>query len=240
MAVDKSDDRVQQMFGAIAHKYDRMNHLLSMNVDRYWRRRTVRKVCPEDKGPILDVCTGTGDLALAYWRVTQGRVPIIATDFCPEMLDIGRQKQQAAGINGSLEFRQADTQQLPFPDNEFQLVTVAFGLRNVADTNQGIREMTRVCRAGGRVAILEFSMPSWQPFKAIYGWYFRQVLPRIGQWLARNDESAYSYLPESVGEFPYGKALAQRLSEAGLVDVRFHPLTFGIATLYVGTKPEDG
>merc|ERR1712188_12127 len=108
--------------------------------------------------------------------------------------------QQAAGINGSLEFRQADTQQLPFPDNEFQLVTVAFGLRNVADTNQGIREMTRVCRTGGRVAILEFSMPSWQPFKAIYGWYFRQVLPRIGQWLARNDESAYSYLPESVGE----------------------------------------
>lgn len=237
MVVDKSDDRVQQMFGAIAGKYDRMNHLLSMNVDKYWRRWAVGKVPPDDSGPILDVCTGTGDLALAYWNVTQGAVPIIATDFCPEMLDVGREKQQAAGINDSLKFVQADTQQLPFSDGEFQIVSVAFGLRNVSDTDQGIREMARVCRSGGKVAILEFSMPAWQPFKSVYGWYFRRVLPRVGQWLARNNEAAYSYLPESVGEFPYGQALADRLSKAGLKDVCFYPLTLGIATLYVGKKP---
>ena len=237
MVVDKSDDRVQQMFGAIAGKYDRMNHLLSMNIDKYWRRWTVGKVPPGESGPILDVCTGTGDLALAYWKVTQGAVPIVATDFCPEMLDVGRQKQQEAGINDSLRFLQADTQRLPFADEEFQLVSVAFGLRNVSDTDQGIREMARVCRSGGKVVILEFSMPSWEPFRSVYGWYFRRVLPKVGQWLARNNEAAYSYLPESVGEFPYGQALADRLSQVGLKDVRFYPLTLGVATLYVGRKP---
>jgi len=116
------------------------------------------------------------------------------------------------------------------------LVTVAFGLRNVADTDQGIREMTRVCLPGGKVAILEFSMPRWQPFKAIYGFYFRNVLPKIGQWLARNREDAYAYLPESVGQFPSGEELAERMRDAGLSNVRFYPLTLGIATLYVGTK----
>lgn len=237
MVVDKSDDRVQQMFGAIAGKYDRMNHLLSMNIDKYWRRWTVGKVPPDDSGPILDVCTGTGDLALAYWKITKGSVPIVATDFCPEMLDVGRQKQKEAGINDSLRFLQADTQQLPFADEEFQLVSVAFGLRNVSDTDQGIREMARVCRSGGKVAILEFSMPAWEPFKSLYGWYFRRVLPKVGQWLARNNEAAYSYLPESVGEFPYGQALADRLIDVGLKDVHFYPLTLGVATLYVGRKP---
>jgi demethylmenaquinone methyltransferase/2-methoxy-6-polyprenyl-1,4-benzoquinol methylase len=214
-----------------------MNHLLSMNVDRYWRGWTVRKVRPSGTGPILDVCTGTGDLALAFWRATDGSVPIVATDFCPEMLDVGRQKKEAAGINGTLEFIEADTLQLPFSDDHFQLVTVAFGLRNVTDTQRGIEEMVRVCRPGGRIAILEFSMPGWQPFKSVYGWYFRSVLPRVGQLMTRNDEAAYSYLPDSVQEFPYGESLAEQLREAGLKDVQFHPLTLGIATLYVGTKP---
>ncbi len=123
-----------------------------------------------------------------------------------------------------------------FDSDQFQIVSVAFGLRNVNDTDRGLREMTRVCRPSGRVAVLEFSQPSRQPFKALYGWYFRNVLPRIGQWFTRNKSQAYDYLPASVGEFPSGSALADRMRQAGLRDVWFRPLTFGVATLYVGTK----
>ncbi|MCA9173761.1 MAG: bifunctional demethylmenaquinone methyltransferase/2-methoxy-6-polyprenyl-1,4-benzoquinol methylase UbiE [Planctomycetales bacterium] len=236
--VDKSGAKVQQMFREIAPKYDRMNHLLSLNTDRYWRWRTIRLVPPRGEAPILDICTGTGDLALAYARRTGGRVPVVATDFCPEMLEIGEQKRVAAQLpETSLTFREADAQALPFEDGRFQIVSVAFGLRNVADTDQGLREMTRVCQSGGRVAVLEFSQPRWQPFKWMYGWYFRNVLPRIGQWLARNDSNAYQYLPDSVGEFPAYEALAERMRQAGLTDVRFYPLTLGVATLYVGAKP---
>jgi demethylmenaquinone methyltransferase/2-methoxy-6-polyprenyl-1,4-benzoquinol methylase len=236
MAVDKSSERIRQMFASIANRYDRMNHLLSMNIDRYWRWRTVRKVHPHGPAPILDVCTGTGDLALAYWREAGGEVPVFATDFCHEMLEIGRRKQKASGINGTLSFLEADTLELPFPADHFQIVTVAFGLRNVADTDRGLREMRRVCRPGGRVAILEFSLPRIQPWKFLYGWYFRCVLPRIGQCLARNEESAYVYLPTSVGEFPDGESMANKMRALGLRDVEYHPMTLGVATLYIGTK----
>jgi demethylmenaquinone methyltransferase/2-methoxy-6-polyprenyl-1,4-benzoquinol methylase len=238
MVVDKSETRVRTMFGEIAPRYDRMNHVLSLNVDRYWRWRTVRLAEPQGNAPILDVCTGTGDLALAYYHRTSGRVPIYAADFCPEMLAIGERKKIQAGINGNLTFVEADTQSLPFEDGMFQLVTVAFGLRNVADTGCGLREMTRVCQAGGRVAVLEFSLPQWEPMKTLYGLYFRHVLPRIGQWFARNRHEAYHYLPQSVGEFPQGRALVERMQQAGMCDVRYWPLTGGIATLYVGHKSE--
>jgi len=236
MPVDKSGQRVQQMFGEIAPRYDLLNHLLSLNVDRYWRWRTVRIVQAESERPILDVCTGTGDLAFAFYRRTQGRVPIVATDFCPQMLEIGEAKKRKAGIGEGVSFMEADAQRLPFGDDHFQIVSVAFGLRNVADTDGGLREMTRVCQPGGQVAVLEFSMPQWQPFRDLYGWYFRNVLPRIGQLLARNRHSAYHYLPSSVGEFPSGEALARRMRAAGLATVTLHPLTGGIATLYVGRK----
>lgn len=224
------------MFGEIAPKYDRLNHLLSLQIDRYWRWRTVRKLRPQPGQPILDVCTGTGDLALAFYRATRGTAPIVGSDFCPEMLEIANQKRDRLGISGDLTFQEADAQELPFENDRFQIVSVAFGLRNVADTDLGLREMTRVCRPGGQVAVLEFSMPRWQPFKAIYGFYFRHILPKIGQWLARNDSSAYNYLPESVGEFPAGEALAKRMREAGLSRVDYYPLTLGVATLYVGVK----
>lgn len=224
------------MFGEIAPQYDRLNHLLSFQIDRYWRWRTTRIVPPTGDAPILDVCTGTGDLALAFYRAAAGRSLVVGSDFCPEMLDIAEQKKRRAGIDGDMSFIQADTQNLPFPDDHFQIVSVAFGLRNVSDTDRGLREMTRVCRPGGHVAVLEFSMPRWQPFKAIYGWYFRNILPRIGQWLARNSSSAYNYLPESVGEFPAGEQLVQRMTSAGLHGVRFYGLTGGVATLYVGEK----
>lgn len=225
------------MFGEIAPRYDLLNHLLSMNVDRYWRWRTVRIVSPEGDLPILDVCTGTGDLAFAYHRRVRGRVPVVGTDFCPEMLEVGEQKKKTrADTDGKVTFLQADTQHLPFEDGSFQIVSVAFGLRNVADTDGGLREMARVCASGGRVAVLEFSMPSRQPMRALYGWYFRHVLPRVGQWVARNSQEAYCYLPSSVGEFPSGEALLARMRDAGLSRVACYSLTFGIATLYVGFK----
>ena len=237
MTVDKSGPRVRRMFGEIAGKYDFLNHLLSLNIDRYWRWRTVRTVAPKSGDRILDVCTGTGDLALAYHKATNGEAEIVGADFCHEMLAIGHQKGMKARAGDRLTFIEADTQSLPFPSDRFNIVTVAFGLRNVADTDAGLAEMTRVCSPGGHVAVLEFSSPEWQPFKGIYSWYFRNVLPRIGQMLARNAESAYSYLPESVGEFPQGEALAERMRRVGLTEVSYRPLTLGVATLYVGKKP---
>ena len=224
------------MFGEIAGRYDFLNHLLSLNVDRYWRWRTVRTVPPLPDGPILDLCTGTGDLALAYFRASGGRTRIVGADFCHPMLVRGDVKRKHAGCNGQLTFVEADAQRLPFPDDYFSIVCVAFGLRNVTDTDRGLVEMARVCRPGGKLAVLEFSLPTWRPARAAYLWYFRHVLPRIGQALARNRHDAYSYLPASVGEFPSGEALAERMRQAGLSDVAVRPLTFGVATLYVGTK----
>lgn len=233
--VDKSNDRVRRMFGEIAPRYDRMNHLLSMQVDRFWRWRTVRLVPPRGEQPILDLCTGTGDLAIAYQRAAKGRVPIVGADFCHEMLAVAREKASRQKLAG-MTFIEADAQNLPLPSDTFQIVCVAFGLRNVADTDRGLAEMARVCAPGGRVAVLEFTMPRTQPFKAAYGWYFRNILPRIGQLLARNNSEAYNYLPESVGEFPQYEALAERMKTAGLVNVRFHPFTFGVTTLYIGER----
>jgi demethylmenaquinone methyltransferase/2-methoxy-6-polyprenyl-1,4-benzoquinol methylase len=235
--IDKSSSRVRRMFGEIAPRYDLLNHLLSMNVDRYWRWRTVRKVKPVGNGgPILDVCTGTGDLAIAFDKAAHGKLPIVAADFCPEMLELGEAKSRRRGSDHRIDFVEGDTENLPLPDNEFQIVSVAFGLRNVADTDRGLAEMTRCCKPGGKVAVLEFTTPRYQPMKGLYGWYFRNVLPRIGQVLMRNNSAAYEYLPESVGEFLQYELLTQRMEAAGLKNVRFYPMTFGIATLYVGEK----
>ncbi|MEC9091109.1 MAG: bifunctional demethylmenaquinone methyltransferase/2-methoxy-6-polyprenyl-1,4-benzoquinol methylase UbiE [Planctomycetota bacterium] len=237
MNVDKSSEKVRNMFGQIAPKYDRMNHLLSMNVDHYWRWYTVRKLKPVADLPILDVCTGTGDLAISFYKKTGGTAEVVATDFCPEMLEFAEKKQKKFPADRRIRFLEADTQELPLADDTFQIVSVAFGLRNVADTLAGLREMVRVCRPGGTVAVLEFTLPRRQPIKYLYQWYFRNVLPRIGQWFASNDAQAYEYLPETVGEFPQYQELANLMTEAGLKDTIFIPLTFGIATLYLGTKP---
>lgn len=237
MTLDKSPSRIRDMFGQIAGRYDFLNRLLSLGIDRSWRRKTVKIVPPQGDAPILDVCTGTADLALAYWKASP-TTPIVAADFCQPMLAVGQEKCRRAGAADQITLVEADTMQLPFPNDHFQIVSVAFGLRNVADTDAGLREMVRVCRPGGRVAILEFSTPTLWPLGPIYAWYFRHVLPRIGQALARNRQSAYNYLPQSVGRFPQGQQLAQLLKTAGLHHVTFHPFTFGVATLYVGTKSD--
>lgn len=240
--VDKSGERVRQMFGEISGRYDFLNHLLSGGTDYYWRWRTVRKCAPQGTAPILDVCTGTGDLALAYWYKGRGKIDVVGTDFTPEMLRIAEKKRDRIAATkqpqaASMEFIEADTQTLPFENDRFQIVSVAFGLRNVSDTERGVKEMTRVCQPGGRVCILEFSLPSNAVFRSVYKWYFKNVLPRIGQFFAKNKQAAYNYLPDSVSEFPYGKTLADKLTAWGLENVTHTPLTLGIATLYIGRKP---
>lgn len=232
--LDKSNQRVREMFGQIAPRYDLMNHLLSANIDKRWRRKTVDELRFQDHSPVLDVCTGTGDLALEIRRRTDHQIAVIGSDFCFPMLQRANQKASAAGAE-KISFIEADAQHLPFPDDLFQVVTVAFGLRNVADTDRGLQEMARVCRPGGQVAVLEFSKPTVPGLSAAYDYYFRHVLPRVGQLMARNDKSAYHYLPASVSEFPSGQALADRMEANGIHNVRMIPMTFGVATLYEGT-----
>ena len=238
--LDKSESRVREMFRQIAPRYDAMNHLLSLNTDKYWRWRAVRRLQLEEGHPVLDTCTGTGDLALAISKKAPNGVQVVGSDFCNAMLEIARSKgERPANNNLHVDFIEADSQALPFPSDTFQCVTVAFGLRNVTDTDLGLREMARVCRPGGKVLVLEFSRPKTFGLKQSYNFYFTHVLPRVGQWFARNDKSAYKYLPESVGQFPDGQALADRMTDAGLVEVSFTPLTFGVATIYEGRKPEN-
>ena len=229
------------MFGEISPRYDFLNHFLSGGTDWYWRWRTVRAAAPRGAAPILDVCTGTGDLALAYWKRGKGAVPVIGADFTREMLVLADRKSAAERAAGAqhgvpLVFLEADAQHLPFADNQFQIVSVAFGLRNVADTSRGLKEMIRVCQPGGRVVVLEFSLPGNRWLRAAYQWYFRNVLPRLGQWLSGNAQQAYNYLPESVSAFPYGQQLADLMQQCGLARVNCQPLTFGVATLYIGEK----
>ncbi len=237
--VDKSGRRVRDMFRQVAPRYDVMNHLLSLNIDKYWRWMAVKSLEINNSAPILDVCTGTGDLALAVQRRTGGEITIVGSDFCGAMLRIARDKSQATKRDkaNQIGFFEADSQSLPFADDTFQCVTVAFGLRNVADTDRGLTEMTRVCKPGGQVLVLEFSKPTLPIWRQVYGFYFANVLPRIGNALAKNDKEAYRYLQKSVGQFPDGKRLVDRMTAAGLVRASFRPLTFGVASIYTGFKP---
>lgn len=239
-AVDKSDKKVRAMFASIARRYDFLNHLLSLNIDKSWRNFTARTVPPIPGVPLLDCCTGTADLALLYHRVSNGKTPVVGTDFCREMLALGVQKVHKASAVNNVLLVEGDTQRLPLPTNTFGVVTVAFGLRNVRDTRLGIDEMIRVARPGGKVAILEFSRPRGPILSKLYLAFFRQVLPRVGQAIAPNSSSAYHYLPASVLQFPDGQEMLDLLASRGLTEARQYPLTFGIATLYVGVKPTRG
>jgi demethylmenaquinone methyltransferase/2-methoxy-6-polyprenyl-1,4-benzoquinol methylase len=187
--------------------------------------------------PVLDCCTGTADLALAYDRAGRGRSPIVGIDFCREMLAIGRAKVRAAGALGRVTLVEGDARRLPVPSDTFGVVSVAFGLRNVSDTVRGLDELIRVARPGGRVAILEFSRPRGRLLGRLYLAFFRHLLPRIGQALAPNADRAYDYLPRSVLEFPDGQAMLDLLAARGLSGLTLYSLTGGIATLYLGTKP---
>lgn len=235
--IDKSARRVRAMFGQIARRYDLLNHVLSLGIDRAWRRRAVRLAAPEIPGPILDVCTGTADLALEYWRITDERRPIVGADFCRPMLRFGAEKLFRQGASHRVRLIEADATALPFRDGVFAVVSAAFGLRNVSDFRRGLAEMSRVCAPGGQVAVLEFSMPHRWPFSALYRFYFKHLLPRIGQSMARNQHAAYEYLPQTVQQFPQGEAFLQIMAESGLNDLRRYPFSGGISTLYLGRRP---
>jgi len=259
MGVDKSSRRVRQMFAEIAWRYDFLNHLLSLGMDYRWRQEVVRRVPPAPGLPILDICTGTADLALAYWRAGRAAAAVVGVDFCRPMLQEALAKcqrlrkrpkkfpfvppdsQNVCPSGGPVEgtgvrLIEADAAALPFDANLFQIVCVAFGLRNIHAPERALREMVRVCRPAGRVVILEFSMPRPPLLRTLYGWYFRWVLPWIGQALAPNQWEAYHYLPVSVGEFPSEQYWTEQMTAAGLGHVCAEPFTFGIATLYVGQK----
>lgn len=233
--VDKSGGRVRGMFSEIAPRYDLVNRLLSGGIDLVWRRTAVRRAPPPSSGAILDVCCGTGDLALEYAAAAGPRVRIVASDFCRPMLDRGVEKGRRAGR--AIEWIEADALDLPFATGEFDLVTVAFGLRNMADTGRGLAELARVTRPGGRLAILEFSLPVNPLVRAGYLWYFRRLLPWVGNLVARNRSNAYTYLNRSVEAFPAGEALAGLVRDAGFERVEMIPLTFGIATLSIAWRP---
>jgi len=235
--LDKKEERIRRMFDSIAPWYDFLNHLLSLNVDASWRKKVTRLVPPTPGKPVLDLCTGTGDLAFAIDRAAKQQCQIEASDFSGDMLRVARQKGEKRGTTERITFTQADAQQLPYESDRFDLVTCSFGLRNITDTNRGLAEMARVLAPGGRLAILEFSRPTGKLLGPTYRWYFRRVLPKIGNVLAKNKDSAYRYLPESVMTFPDGEDLAAMIRSHGLQDVWFRTMTFGIATLYVGTKP---
>ncbi|MFM8734452.1 MAG: bifunctional demethylmenaquinone methyltransferase/2-methoxy-6-polyprenyl-1,4-benzoquinol methylase UbiE [Pirellulales bacterium] len=232
--VDKSGSRVQGMFAEIAPRYDLVNRMLSGGIDVWWRYVTVKRAPPPASGAVLDVCTGTGDLALAYARRGGACVRVVGSDFCRPMLDRGVEKSRRSGV--PVEWVEADAMALPFPTATFDVVTVAFGLRNIADTGKGLAEMARVCKPGGALAILEFSLPRNVAVRNFYLWYFRNVLPRLGNAVARNHSDAYTYLNQSVEQFPSGEALASIVKGAGFTSVDVVPLTCGIATLYVARR----
>jgi demethylmenaquinone methyltransferase/2-methoxy-6-polyprenyl-1,4-benzoquinol methylase len=221
------------MFAGIAGRYDLLNHLLSGNVDKRWRRLVARTLQPSlvEGARSLDVACGTGDLSLVLDGAGQARV--IGLDFCRPMLEIARHKAEAGAR--PVPFVEGDALRLPFADCSFDIVTIAFGLRNLASVEEGLRELRRVLRPAGRIAVLEFSDPVVPGFRALFRFYFTRVLPRIGG-LVSGSRGAYEYLPDSVSKFPDQKRLATLMREAGFEEVGYRNLTGGIAALHTGAR----
>lgn len=224
---------VKGIFNDIAPKYDLLNHLLSMNIDKGWRRKAVREISENEKEKLLDVACGTGDFAIAASRA--GVKKVIGIDISANMVEIGCKKVCELGLENRIKLINGDSEHIDFPDNTFDAVTVAFGVRNFEHLELGLKEMCRVLRPGGKVIILEFSMPERFPMKQLYKFYFRRILPTIGGWISGNKD-AYVYLPESVMKFPQGSTFLQIMFDCGFKQAKQRKLTFGIASLYVGLK----
>ena len=220
---------VQAMFDAIAARYDLLNMVLSLGVDRSWRRRALRAALAKDPARILDVATGTADVALALAEA-RPNVEVVGVDFSEAMLEVGRSKSARRGIPVRLE--QGDGMKLGYPDGSFDVITIAFGLRNFADVMAGLKEFRRVLAPGGRLVVLEFPPPPKGLFGSVFRWYFTRVVPWIGR-LVSGHGAAYAYLPASTFAFPEPAVLAERMKEAGFDDVVWTPLTFGVAALHV-------
>lgn len=225
--------QVKSMFNTIAPKYDFLNHFLSLGIDKGWRRKAIKQLEGLGKPKVLDVATGTGDLAIMAYRMLD--TDITGTDLSAGMLEVGRKKLDELGLSEHISLKEADSESLPFEDNEFDAVTVAFGVRNYENLDKGLSEMARVIKPGAKMVILEFSKPRHFPFKQIYMFYFKHILPRMGG-LVSKDRKAYEYLPQSVLAFPDGEEFEKHLMTAGITPVNRIKLTFGIATIYVGEK----
>jgi demethylmenaquinone methyltransferase/2-methoxy-6-polyprenyl-1,4-benzoquinol methylase len=226
-------EQVEQMFDHIAPTYDFLNHLLSLGIDRRWRRTAVDSIASVSPQVILDLATGTGDFAVEALRLRPST--IIGADISDLMMNVGRDKAQKLQVSDILRFQKVDSENMPFEDNKFDAVTVGFGVRNFEHLDIGLREMYRVLRPGGRVAILEVAQPRHFPMRQLYSIYFHYILPLLGR-LFSSDVRAYTYLPESVSVFPEGDDFVAILNRAGFRHISYRPLTFGICAFYTCEK----
>jgi demethylmenaquinone methyltransferase/2-methoxy-6-polyprenyl-1,4-benzoquinol methylase len=235
--LDKSPERVKRMFNSIASWYDFLNHFFSLGIDCYWRRKAVRLVFSEfdnveEIKSTLDVCCGTGDLIREFMKCNKSNCKFVGIDFSESM--IKRARKKLPDISSNLIV--ADATELPFENQIFDVVSCAFGLRNICDTNRGLKEIIRVCKIGGVVAILEFSIPKNFLIKYPYRFYFEQILPRIGNLFAKNHDDAYKYLPQSVLNFDSPQIISDKMQLLGIEKIKIIPMTFGIANLIYGKK----
>ncbi len=230
--------RVRAMFAGIADRYDLLNHLLSGNTDKRWRRvvvKTLKLTLTSESSRVLDVACGTGDLALMLNRDTNASV--VGTDFCRPMLDIAQRKSNIAGAK-RIQFVEGDALRLPFSDSTFDALTIAFGLRNLSNVDAGLKELLRVLKPGGMAVILEFSTPVVPGFRKLFQFYFARVLPRIGG-LVSGSRPAYEYLPDSVSRFPDQETLVRMMRDIGFAEVEYKNLTGGVAAMHIGRRPSE-
>jgi demethylmenaquinone methyltransferase/2-methoxy-6-polyprenyl-1,4-benzoquinol methylase len=234
--LSKSPERIAGMFDAIAGRYDLLNHLLSAGIDRRWRTRAVASLHLTGRETVIDLCTGTADLALAAAGARPGACRVVGIDFAGAMLRVGREKLRARGATLPVTLVRGDATRVPVADASADAVTIGFGIRNVERTGAACDEMFRVLKAGGRLAILEFGIPRAPAVRAVYLWYFNYVLPRVGRLVSRHN-AAYGYLPASVGAFASPDEFMKILRQSGFGDVRATTLTLGIVYLYTARKP---
>ncbi|HTF17139.1 MAG TPA: bifunctional demethylmenaquinone methyltransferase/2-methoxy-6-polyprenyl-1,4-benzoquinol methylase UbiE [Chryseolinea sp.] len=226
-------EQVARMFNSISGRYDFLNHFLSMGIDRGWRRKAIELLRPLKPRHILDVATGTGDFAVQAMALNPEK--IVGVDISEGMLDVGKKKVLAKGLDKVVSLQYGDSENLPFADGSFDAITVGFGVRNFEDLRRGLQEMYRVLKPGGKAVILEFSRPRSFPFKQVYNFYFSFILPRIGKMVSK-DDSAYTYLPKSVEAFPDGEDFLHILQDVGFKQNQCRSLTFGVSSIYTGTK----
>lgn len=226
-------DEVAEMFNNISHRYDFLNHFLSLGIDKLWRKKAVRQLREVNPKRILDIATGTGDFALALLRLKPEEIR--GVDISKGMLDVGKEKMKRKKVDNVIHLQLGDSEAMEFEDGYFDALTVGFGVRNYQDLEKGLTEMLRVLRPGGKAVILEFSKPKKFPIKQLFGFYSKRIIPFFGKRISK-DERAYSYLPESVEAFPEGQAFLDILSKIGYKEVSAIPVSGGIATIYTGIK----